>query len=76
MTTDQLVEKTESMLPSVMEGLQRTIRRLASSGAIDAKTSTNFVEAKAILCAALRQEVNQWRPLDGESADEKNLMSF
>ena len=76
MTNQELIKKAESCLPNVVENLKQTIARLVKSGAIDVDSATDFCEAKSILCAALRQEVSQWRPLVGETADEKNLMRF
>jgi hypothetical protein len=75
MTRQELIEDAESMLPGVVDGLKRTIRRLVASGALDAETATK-AEGRALICAALRHEVPDWRPHGGESADERNLMHF
>ena len=78
MTEEQFLEKFDSLLPKVVEGLKGRARAAVKVGALDLESSKDdsFWLPKATLCAALQSEINQWRPLGGQTADERNLLHY
>lgn len=67
------------MADKACDAIKAKARSFVAQGAItEVDEIDDLVEVKAALCAALRQEVDQWRhPLhSGPSDIEKNLMHF
>ena len=78
MTRDELLANVDEGIDRAAEGMRKTARRLVDSGALDYSNERpdQYYTSKAVLCAALRNEATQWRPLGGETATERNLMHY
>jgi hypothetical protein len=75
MTRDEYTAKIEELIPQVAAGLARAALSVADTCPDYVEEAPdNFTFPKAAICAALRAEVNQWRPLGGETREERRLM--
>lgn len=72
------IDKINSMMPDLIEGIRNDAVRLFESGAIDTEKYTNdYLLPKIILTVAIENQIVQYYPLSSEGKKEvKNLKHF
>lgn len=74
MTKKEVRKKTRKLIRQSCEGMIKNLEKLLDSGAVDYKSADdNFILPKHILCALLKEESFQYKPLARDAKHERGI---
>ena len=74
MTKEQVQQKTRELITESANHMCKNIDRILSSGSIDIEGyEDNYLLPKMMLCALLKEEIHQYKPLSRDRQMDKDI---
>ena len=74
MTKKQIQKKTRQLIRESAQSMRKNIDRILLSGAVDITAyEDNYILPKMIICALLKEEQHQYKPLDNNKQMDKDI---
>ena len=75
MTKEQVIEKTKQLIEQSNNKMLENFEKLLNNGHIDYENAEdNFILPRIILCALLKEESFQYKPIDKKHTNEVNKL--